>query len=87
LLDISDTQTVIMYREQNKGLYVQEVKADSSEFRVGDRIISVDGTNVNSSNEFEKIMDKHKVGDILKVVVNRGNNNLQINLILKQASK
>jgi serine protease Do len=87
LIDILDTQTAIMYRVQNKGLYVQQVKDKSSEFEIGDRIISVDGTNINNSSEFEKIIDKHKVGNILKVIVNRENVNLEISMNLKQVSK
>lgn len=86
LLDISDAQTARMYRLQATGLYVQQVNSNSSGFKSGDRIVSVEGIEVNNSAEFKQILDKYKVGDTLSVVVNRVNSNMQINLTLKQST-
>lgn len=86
LLDISDAQTARMYRLQATGLYVQQVNSNSSGFKSGDRIVSVEGIEVNNSAEFKQILDKYKVGDTLSVVVNRANSSMQINLTLKQST-
>jgi serine protease Do len=64
-------------------LYVSKAGDSSSEFKVGDRIVNVDGTEVKSSSEFKQIIDEHKVGDTLSVVVYRGKSNGQITLTLK----
>lgn len=85
LLDISDAQTARIYRVQTTGLYIQQVSDNSSEFKAGDRIISVEGIQVNNFAKFKEIIDKHKVGDTLSTVVNRGRSNFQINLTLKQS--
>lgn len=87
LLDIADTQTALMYRVQSKGLYVLKVNDSTSKFKSGDRIITVDGTSISTSGELNQLIDKHKVGDTLKVVVSRGNNNVQLDLTLKQAKE
>jgi serine protease Do len=86
LLDVSDTVTAMRYRLQSTGLYVQKINDNSALFNAGDLIVSIDGTTVSNSSDFNKIIEKHKVGDVLKVVVNRDDTNLEINLKLKQAA-
>jgi serine protease Do len=86
VIDISDTQTALMYRIQTKGLYIEKVTDSSSSLQSGDIIVSVDGTAVSNSSEFNQIIDKHKVGDAVTVVVNRGRSNIEVKLTLKQAT-
>lgn len=87
LLDISDTQTALMYRVQSKGLYVLQVNDSASKFKSGDRILSVDGTTISNASQFNQMIDKHKVGDTLNVVVSRNKSDLQLELTLKQAKE
>jgi S1-C subfamily serine protease len=75
-----------MYRVQTKGLYIQKVTDSSSGFKAGDLIVSVYGTAVTSSSDFNNIIDKHKVGDTVTVVVYRARGNVEVKLTLKQAT-
>lgn len=86
LIDILDSQTARRYRLQSTGVYVQQVTDSSSELKAGDRIVSVDGTEVSNSTEFKQVVEKHKVGDTLNLTISRGGSNLQVKLTLKQAN-
>ncbi len=59
------------------GVYVTDVMSDAAKsagVKAGDRIISVDGKDIKDSQEFLDIIKKHKVGDKLKIEVERDNN-------------
>lgn len=86
LLDILDTQTARRYGVPSLGVYVQEVTDNSSKLKAVDRIVSVDGTQINDSSEFKQIIEKHKVGDTLSITVSRAGSSLQVKLTLKQAN-
>ncbi|MDN5276146.1 MAG: serine protease Do [Clostridiales bacterium] len=85
LIDVTDIRTALMYRLQNMGVYVLEVTDEDSLFQPGDRIVSIDGVEVESSDQVEEIIQQHKVGDVLDVVIQRGRRLLQVRLVLKEA--
>jgi serine protease Do len=85
LIDVTDIRTALMYRLQNMGVYVLEVTDEDSLFQPGDRIVSIDGVEVEGSDQVEEIIQQHKVGDVLDVVIQRGRRLLQVRLVLKEA--
>ncbi|HHV71653.1 MAG TPA: trypsin-like serine protease [Clostridia bacterium] len=86
LVDISDIRTALLYHLPGTGVYVLEVRDRSSGFEVGDRIIKADGKEIRSSTDFKQVLSKHKVGDVLQVVVQRGNRIVGLKVTLKEAS-
>lgn len=74
------------YENLAPGLYIAEITSGSSAekagLQYGDRFISVNDTEIKSFNDLYKIIDNSKVGDILKVVVERENEQLEINVEL-----
>lgn len=57
------------------GVYVMEVvkggPADKANFKVGDRLISLDGVEIKTTNDIILVRDKHKVGDTITCEVER----------------
>ncbi|MGN1382471.1 MAG: S1C family serine protease [Eubacterium sp.] len=77
-IGISVTQLSASEAKQNgldgAGLYVAQVTSSNAKaagFKVGDRIISADGTVISSYNKLKSILKKHKSGDKIKVIVAR----------------
>jgi serine protease Do len=83
-LDISDEMTAMKYRVPELGVYISEV-TNSSSFRSGDRIVSIDGKNVSTESEVKNILESRKVGDVVKFVVERANQALELSITLKEA--
>lgn len=88
LLDISNTQTAMMYGVNETGVYIQSVergsKAESAGFMRGDRIVSVDGTEISTSAEFEAAIKGKSVGDTVTVTVSRSGRTTDLKLILDE---
>lgn len=88
VVDVSSPQLAWMYRVNDYGVYVYEVNngspADKAGLKMGDKIISIDGTEVNSSSDLNKIFDSHKIGDIVNVDVQRGLSKKTISITLEE---
>jgi serine protease Do len=84
LLDISDEMTAIKYRLRELGVYIAEV-TNSSSFYSGDRIVSVAGQNVSTASEVKSILESYKVGDVVKFIVKRSNQTLELSITLREA--
>lgn len=86
LLDISNSQTAMMYGVSETGVYVQGIEsgsaAESAGFMRGDRIVSVDSTQVKSSAEFDKAIKGKSVGDEVTVTVSRNGKTVDLKLVL-----
>lgn len=71
---------------QEPGVYiVQIVKGGAAEkagLEVDDQIIEVDGTKVETTAQVKAVLNKHKVGDQVKVVVQRDGQKKTINVTL-----
>ena len=78
------------YRVNTAGLYVYSVENDSTAakagFKPGDLIISVDGTKVETQEEYDKILESHAVGDTIEVVVSRRDEEHKLSLELTEYS-
>lgn len=88
LLDITNAQTAMIYGVSETGLYIQGIdtgsKASVAGFRVGDRIVSVDGTEVNTADEFDDALAEHEVGDEVTIRVSRDGRTADISLELEE---
>lgn len=81
LIDITDPGTASYYRVQNPGVYVYESMA-LNELQTADRIISINGREVRNTIEVRKLIDQFAVGDTVTVRVQRGTNELELQITL-----
>lgn len=88
LLDISNNQTAMMYGVSETGVYIQNITAgsaaESAGFMRGDRIVSVDGTEVSTSAEFDSVIKKRSVGDEVTIRVSRNGKTTDLKLTLEE---
>ena len=75
LLDIDSAEKAMMYRMDQLGTFVYEVKsgsgAEKAGFQPGDRLMSADGQTISGAADFKAVIDKHSVGDSIEVTVDR----------------
>lgn len=88
VLEISDFQSAMYYRVSKAGLYVYSVTkgslADTAGFQPGDRILSIDGAEIKTSDDYNKVIEAHKIGDVLSVTVERGEREQTLSLTLSE---
>ena len=88
VLEISDFQSAMYYRVSKAGLYVYSVTKNSlaakNGFQPGDLILSIDGQSIKTSDDYNKIIEKHKIGDSLLVTVERNGRNIDLSLVLSE---
>ena len=89
LLDITSEQMAMMYGVNETGVYVLSVNsgssAESAGFQRGDRIVSINGTQVNTTDEINKALKSLSVGDTAKVKVSRGGQTGELSLKLEES--
>lgn len=70
------------------GVYIQEVveygPAEKAGIKPGDIIVKVDGEKVKTFTEINRIKNKHKAGDTIKIVVNRDGKERELELKLTE---
>ncbi|WP_255882206.1 MULTISPECIES: S1C family serine protease [unclassified Ruminococcus] len=88
LLDISNSQTAMMYGVNEIGVYIQSIEkgsaAESAGFKRGDRIVKVDGKEISTSSEFDAAIKDKSVGDAVTVTVSRNGETADIQLVLEE---
>lgn len=75
LVDVSSIQTAWQYGVNSTGVYVQRLTNTVSQqagFQAGDRIVAINGAEVSSVAEVNKILGSCAVGDKVEVTVVRG---------------
>lgn len=89
MVDITDEMSAFQSGVSELGVYVAKVSENSAAAAAGmqvkDRIISVDGTEIQSAAELSKIIDSKKVGDTIKINVERDRKQITLNATLKEA--
>lgn len=74
-IDIVSQYYALYYSVPEYGVYIQSVSAGSDAanagIRSGDRIVSVDGVEISSSAELEKLVKAHSVGETVTVTLKR----------------
>ncbi len=81
LININDDETAAAYRVDNQGVYVLKTE-NKNELMVGDRIVSIEGTDVSTSTEARDIIQKHKVGDIVTMTVERDSEVISLDIMM-----
>jgi serine protease Do len=81
LIDITDPGTAMYYRVPELGVYVFEAVALNG-LQVADRIISINNRPVGSTRDVREIVNLYEVGDLVRVKVQRGNSELELNIAL-----
>lgn len=86
LTDVSSESAMQRYNVDKKGVYISSLvsggAAEKAGFMVGDRITSIDNTQVSSSSEIKVILLKHKAGDSITVTFDRDGEEKKITLEL-----
>lgn len=70
LVEIADEGTAMSYRVEELGVYVSEVSRQNG-LQPGDRIVSVEGSKIESASDVKEVIDSRSAGDKLKIVVSR----------------
>ncbi len=87
-IDVDSIQLAWMYGLSEMGCYVYSVERDSNAeeagFKSGDRILSVDGQEVDSADDIEAILNKKSVGDEIVFSVKRNHATGELTLILEE---
>lgn len=65
------------------GVYITKSSADSG-LKAGDRIIQINGTMINNAADISAVLDRHGVGDVVKVVVSRSGQETAVNVKLTE---
>ncbi|MCM1991040.1 trypsin-like peptidase domain-containing protein [Oceanirhabdus seepicola] len=69
-----------------EGIFVNELNqfgpAEKSGMKIGDIIIEMDGTQIKSIEDIDSVKAKHKVGDVVEVIVDRDGERVSLKLKL-----
>ena len=84
LVDVLDPRSAMIYYVPTIGVYVSQTDSDSV-LVPGDRIISIDGTEITSSAEVKALLDAYNVGDILSIILARNGQRITVSLTLTEA--
>ena len=85
-LAVEDAQTAAQLGVNAYGVYVMEVvkggPAEKAGLQAGDRIVSVDGTEIASKDDLGTLMQKHAAGDTLSITIAREGQMQTVNVTL-----
>lgn len=89
MVDITDERSAFQSGVDELGVYVAKVNDNSAAaaagMKVKDRIVSVDGTKIDTAAKLSQFIDSKKVGDTIKIVVMRDRQEITLNATLKEA--
>ena len=85
-LAVTDAQTASQLNVNAYGVYVVEVvkggPAEKAGLQAGDRIVSVDGTEIASKDDLGTLMQEHAAGDTLSITIARDGQMQTVNVTL-----
>ena len=83
---VTDAQTAAQFNVNAYGVYVVDVvqggPADKAGLKVGDRIVSIDGTEIAQKDDLGTLMQQHTAGDTLSITVARDGQMQTVSLML-----
>ena len=83
---VTDAQTAAQFNVNAYGVYVVDVvqggPADKAGLKVGDRIVSIDGTEIARKDDLGTLMQQHTAGDTLSITVARDGQMQTVSLTL-----
>lgn len=72
------------------GIFVEEIvmngPAYNAGFKLGDKLISMDGVEIKDTGDIIKVRDSHKVGDTIEVVVERDGKEMTLSLTIADSA-
>lgn len=90
LIDVSDTQTAMQYHVNDIGVYISKVNDNSAASKAGlksgDRIVSVDGTDVSTTSDVKKIIQGKSAGDTIKIKISRNSQTSEVSVTLDEST-
>ena len=82
LYDVTDRNTAAQLGVDSTGVYIVQIvqggSADRAGLQTGDRIISVDGTEVNSAEEVRAALNEHSTGEQMNMEIERDGNTIEV---------
>lgn len=88
IVDLSSVTDAMKYGVKQTGVYIQEVtgkNAKAAGLEAGDLVYMIDGEKVTSSDMLVRTIQKHQVGDKVKLTVVRGDEMKDIELTLEES--
>lgn len=82
LIEITDAHTAAAYRVNKTGLYIY--CSTNNFFRSGDRIVAINGVEINSLSEYNAVIDSYQVGDTVNITVSRRGQALTVEILLTE---
>ena len=83
---VTDAQTAAQFNVNAYGVYVVDVvqggPADKAGLKIGDRIVSIDGTEIAQKDDLGTLMQQHTAGDALSITVARDGQMQTVSLTL-----
>ncbi len=83
LIDVTDTYSAWYYGVSSLGVYVYESKY-TDDIKSGDRIVSVNGTEVSTSADVKSALGECKVGETVTVRISRSGKQSDVQLTLQE---
>jgi serine protease Do len=86
IADVSE-DTARYYQLESAGVYITQVTGENAKkagFQSEDRIVSLDGEEITSSQQFVAAVRKHKAGDVVTIVVSRSGQEIEIKTELEE---
>ena len=79
------------YSKYEDGCYIVQIvkngAADKAGLKQNDRILSFDGEQIQSTSDVKNVLKKHKIGDTIKMVVERDSKKITVEITLQAQTK
>ena len=82
LIDVSTTRAAMRYQVNQIGLYIADSK--DSQLKAGDRIVGLNDKGITDYASFKTALSQYKVGDTVRIIVQRGNETVSANIVLTE---
>lgn len=89
VIDVNSQQAAMSYRLSSTGVYVLQVE-DGSEaanlgIKAGDRIVSLDGTEITGATDLNNVLKSHSPGDTVEITIERSGRTASTNVTLTES--
>jgi serine protease Do len=84
VVDVNTRDALYYYRVNDYGVYVQETDSRDHPLWPGDRLIQIGGEKITASSDVKRAISHSSVGDSIPVVVQRGGQELQTEITLRE---
>ena len=89
MVDIADEMSALRYGVGELGVYIAQVEKNSAaskaDLKIGDRILSINGTEIKTSSDARKIIHEHKAGDQITITIERDNKQQDVLITLGES--